>query len=60
VNTKQYLEKLKSGVQIKFSDFLELIEQEYIFSNVAFKNNGLTNSKDENQGSAKVFCFGKM
>ena len=54
------LEKLKSGVQIKFSDFLELIEQEYTFSNIVFTNNGLTNSKDENQGSAKVFCFGLM
>ena len=57
MNTKEYLEKLKSGVQIKFSDFLELIEQEYTFSNIVFTNNGLTNSKDENQGSAKVFLL---
>ena len=60
VNTKQYLENLKSGVQMKFSDFIDLIEQEYTFSNIAFTNNGLSNSKDENQGSAKVFCFGLM
>ena len=60
VNTKQYLENLKTGVQMKFSDFLDLIEQEYTFSNIAFTNNGLSNSKDENQGSAKVFCFGLM
>ena len=60
VNTQQYLENLKLGVQMKFSDFLELIEQEYTFSNVSFTNNGLSNSKDENQGSAKVFCFGLM
>ena len=45
---------------MKFSDFLDLIEQEYTFSNIAFTNNGLLNSKDENQGSAKVFCFGLM
>jgi len=60
VNTKQYLENLKTGVQMKFSDFLDLIEQEYTFLNIAFTNNGLSNSKDENQGSAKVFCFGLM
>ena len=60
MNTQLYLENLKSGVQMKFSDFLDLIEQEYAFSNIAFTNNGLTNSKDENQGSAKVFCFGLM
>ena len=60
MNTQQYLENLKSGVQMKFSDFLDLIEKEYTFSNIAFTNNGLSNSKDENQGSAKVFCFGLM
>ena len=60
MNTKQYLENLKTGVQMKFSDFLDLIDQEYTFSNIAFTNNGLSNSKDENQGSAKVFCFGLM
>ncbi len=31
-----------------------------MFKNVSFENNGLLNSKDENQGSAKVFCFGLM
>tara|TARA_B110000263_G_scaffold217501_1_gene203616 strand:+ start:65 stop:406 length:342 start_codon:yes stop_codon:yes gene_type:complete len=60
VNTEEYIEKLKSGFHMKFTDFLDLIEQEYSFSNIAFTNNGLTNSKDENQGSAKVFCFGLM
>ena len=60
MNTKQYLENLKTGVQMKFSDFLDLIEQEDTFSSIAFPNNGLSNSKDESQGSAKVFCFGLM
>ena len=43
-----------------FSDFTNLIDQEYEFINISFKNNGLINSKEENQGSAKVFCFGLM
>jgi len=43
-----------------FLDFTNLIDQEYEFLNVAFKNNNLVNSKEENQGSAKVFCFGLM
>ena len=57
MNTKEYLENLKLGVQMRFSDFLDLIEQEYTFSNIAFENNGLVNSKEENQGSAKVFVL---
>jgi len=60
VNTEQFLDKLKSEAEMKFSDFINLIEKEYIFTNVAFTNNGLYNSIDENQGSAKVFCFGIM
>ena len=60
VNTQQYLKKLKSGVQMKFSDFLDLIESEYTFNNIAFENNGHLNSNQENQGSAKVFCFALM
>jgi HopJ type III effector protein. len=45
---------------MKFSDFIDLIAREYSFSNIAFENSGVFNSKDENQGSAKVFCFGLM
>ena len=41
MNTKEYLQNLKSGVQMKFSDFLDLIEQEYTFLNIPFENNGL-------------------
>jgi hypothetical protein len=60
MNTEQYLKKLKSGAKIKFSDFIELIDSEYHFSNIAFENGEIINSKFENQGSAKVFCFGHM
>ena len=45
---------------MNFSDLTNLIDKEYEFLNVAFKNNDLINSKEENQGSAKVFCFGLM
>ena len=60
MNTQQYIEQLRSGTQMKFSDFIDLIAREYSFSNIAFENSGVFNSKDENQGSAKVFCFGLM
>ena len=60
MNTNEYLEKLRSGVKMTFSDFTNLIDQEYEFLNVAFKNNNHMISKEENQGSAKVFCFGLM
>ena len=60
MNTSEYLELLRSGVKMDFSDFTNLIDQEYEFLNVSFTNSGLVNSKEENQGTAKVFCFGLM
>ena len=60
MNTEQFLKKLKLGGKLKFSDFLALIDSEYNFSNIAFKNGDIFNSKHENQGSAMVFCFGHM
>jgi histidinol phosphatase-like PHP family hydrolase len=60
VNTQQFLEQLKSSGEIIFSDFTDLIDSEYIFLPTAFTNGDLVNKEDENQGSAKVFCFGSM
>ena len=60
MNTTEYLKNLRSGVKMHFSDFTSLIYQEYEFINVAFTNSNLVNSKEENQGSAMVFCFGLM
>jgi len=57
MNTKQYLEKIKSSEVVDFNEFIDLIEQEYNFTNIAFNNGNLHNKNDENQGSAKVFCF---
>ena len=60
MNTQQYLEQLKSGEEMKFLDFTDLIDNEYTFLPTAFMNADLANKDDENQGSAKVFCFGLM
>ena len=60
MNTQQYLERLTAGEEMTFSDFTDLIDSEYSFTSVAFTNGDLENTDDENQGSAKVFCFGLM
>ncbi len=60
MNTSQYLEKIRSESETSFSDFIELIDNEYEFLNIAFENGTIVNLINENQGSAKVFCFGHM
>ena len=60
MNTAQCLEKIRLESEICFSDFIELIDNEYWFINIAFENGTIINTVNENQGSAKVFCFGHM
>ncbi|MDC9714469.1 MAG: HopJ type III effector protein [Gammaproteobacteria bacterium] len=55
-----YLEELRSGAQMKFDDLMTLIEQNYDYTSAPFTNGDLHNAADENQGSAKLFCFGAI
>ena len=41
MNTQQYLDRIKSSVQMNFIDFIQMIQEDYEFSNIAFENNGL-------------------
>ncbi len=54
---EEYIEALKSGAKMQFEDLMDLIEDDYDYTPVAFTNGELKNTSDENQGSAKLFCF---
>lgn len=43
-----------------FADVLSYIETHYIYTPTAFQNGELTNTSEQNQGSAKVFAFAKL
>ena len=53
----EYIEILKSGAKMKFEDLMSIIDQDYEYTPAAFSNGEVENSVDENQGSAKLFCF---
>lgn len=42
---------------MKFEDLMTLINDHYDYTPTAFTNGELENTIDENQGSAKLFCF---
>ncbi len=42
---------------MKFEDLISLIDDDYDYTPVAFTNGELKNASDENQNSAKLFCF---
>ena len=52
-----YLEELRSGAQMDFADLMVLIDENFVHNPAAFTNGDLHNAADENQGSAKLFCF---
>lgn len=56
-----FLEKLKqSPKSIQFSDTMAVIEENYIFNEVAFSNGEQNNAAGENSGSCKIFSFAKL
>lgn len=57
---EEYLEQLKSGASVDFEELMTLIDDNYQHTPAAFTNGDLQNSIDENQGSAKLFCFAAM
>ena len=52
-----FLENVKLGVKVKFSDLMSIIDENYTYIASPFVNGGLANKKNENQGSAKLFSF---
>ncbi|EEZ79607.1 MAG: HopJ type III effector protein [Candidatus Thioglobus sp.] len=54
---EEYLEELRSGARMKFEDLIALIDDDYDYTPAAFSNGEVSNTEDENQGSAKLFCF---
>ena len=54
---EEYLEILRSGAKMKFEDLIALIDDDYNYTPAGFTNGEVENTADENQGSAKLFCF---
>ncbi|SFV82259.1 Type III effector HopPmaJ [hydrothermal vent metagenome] len=54
---EEYLEILRSGARMKFEDLIALIDDDYNYTAAGFTNGEVENTADENQGSAKLFCF---
>jgi len=54
---EEYLRELRSGARMKFEDLIAMIDDDYNYTPAAFTNGDVENGADENQGSAKLFCF---
>jgi len=53
-----FLAQLKSNPsEIDFSETIQIIEANYVFTPTAFSNGTLENAKDQNSGSCKLLAF---
>ncbi|WNH08744.1 HopJ type III effector protein [Thalassobellus suaedae] len=56
-----FINKLRSTPKaIAFSETMEVIEANYLFTPTAFKNGDLQNDAGQNSGSCKLFAFAKL
>ena len=58
---QQFKSKLKSNpTEITFTETMQIIEDNYIFTPTAFSNGDIKNKAGENAGSCKLFAFAKL
>lgn len=55
----ELLSRLGQG-PVSFSEVMAVIDAHYRFSPTAFSNGGQHNAADTNNGSCKIFAFGKL
>ncbi len=61
MNLSEFLTAIEaSPAQIAFSDTIKVIEDNYTFTETAFKNGDIENAAGENNGSCKIFAFAKL
>lgn len=61
MSVETFLEKLEASPEsIAFNDTIAVIDENYNFQETAFTNGGTENQAGQNNGSCKVFAFGKL
>lgn len=56
-----FLETLASSPQtVSFKDTVSVIEENYAFTETAFANGDAENNAGQNNGSCKIFAFGRL
>lgn len=61
MNLNQFLKKLNTTpLTIDFKDTMGVVENEYNFTETAFKNGETKNEAGQNSGSCKLFAFAQL
>ncbi|MDX1446666.1 HopJ type III effector protein [Lishizhenia sp.] len=61
MSISELIKKLKSTPSdVSFEETISVIEENYAFTPTAFTNGSLKNEAGQNNGSCKIFAFGKL
>jgi len=61
LDVKDLLETIHtSPSSVEFNEVMAVIADHYVYTPSAFKNGGLENRSDQNQGSAKILAFAQL
>ncbi|WP_461520424.1 HopJ type III effector protein [Porticoccus sp.] len=61
MSVDRFLETLKTAPEtVSFSDSIAVIEENYRFEETAFTNGQTENPAGQNNGSCKIFAFGRL
>ncbi len=55
-----FLSKVRLAEKVDFNETMEIIDENYTFSPIQFKNGNTLNKAGENSGSCKLFAFAKV
>ena len=55
-----YLAQIKANTPVSFAESIAVISENYVYQSTAFQNGSVENAAGQNEGSCKIFAFGKL
>ncbi len=55
-----FLAKIQANAPVSFTESIAVISENYIYQPTAFRNSSVENAAGQNEGSCKIFAFGKL
>ena len=60
MNLEKFLGNIKNGVPVSFQESIAVIAEHYDYTPTLFRNGDLINEAGVNEGSCKLFYFGRL
>ena len=55
-----FLAKIQANAPVSFTESIAVISENYVYQPTVFRNGSVENAAGQNEGSCKIFAFGKL